>query len=195
MRVACVSQPEVRHRLPDGTVVRLRDLQPGEDAVVLEVFDGLGPRSRELRFLTPKPHLTAEDLRRLVAVDDRDHVAVVAMTAYGRAVGIARFVRTTDSPETAEAAVAVVDAWQGRGVGTTMVTHLMERARSLGLGHFRAVILRDNEPAVRLLHRAWAEVTREGFDRESVEFSISLAKPGRSRPPVRSPGTLKGPRP
>ena len=48
----------------------------------------------------------------------------------GRPVGVARLVRLRDDPETADVAVAVVDAWQARGVGTSLASSLVARARS-----------------------------------------------------------------
>jgi GNAT superfamily N-acetyltransferase len=193
MSVACSTPAAAAHRLRDGTDLCLRELEPGDRDTVLEVFAGLGPRSRELRFLTPKPRLTGPDLRALSAVDDRDHVAVVAEVPAEGAVGIARFVRTPEDPDVAEAAIAVVDAWQRRGVGTALAAALMERARSAGLRRFHAVILRDNKPALHLLHSALVDVERLALDRESAEFSLSLdePRPG-SRRPVRRTATLKG---
>ena len=55
--------------LPDGSEVMLRPLEPEDADLLLDLFDRLGPRSREQRFLTPKHRLTATDLRQLTAVD------------------------------------------------------------------------------------------------------------------------------
>ncbi len=99
---------------PDGAAVELRTLERDDHASVQEIFAGLGARSRELRFLTPKPRLTSADLRQLTAVDHHDHVAILAMTACdGRPIGVARFVRDRLHPDTADVAVAVVDALAG----------------------------------------------------------------------------------
>ena len=80
MSTTCLSptwQPTPPYR--DGA--ELRALDPGDEAAVLEVFAGLGPRSRELRFLTPKPRLSSADLHQLTAVDHHDHVAILAVSA------------------------------------------------------------------------------------------------------------------
>ena len=45
--------------------VRIRPLEDGETEPLLAVFDGLEPRSRELRFLAPKLRLTPTDLCQL----------------------------------------------------------------------------------------------------------------------------------
>ena len=104
---------------------------PGDVVTVQRVFDGLGARSRALRFLTAKPRLTSADLAALSDVDGRDRVALVARHD-GCAIGIARFVRDPEDPATAEVAVAVVDAWQDRWVGTRLAHALVDRARDAG---------------------------------------------------------------
>jgi RimJ/RimL family protein N-acetyltransferase len=158
-----------------GEAVELRTLEPGDRASVLEIFAGLGPRSRELRFLTPKPRLSSADLHQLTTVDHHDHVAIVAVSTHQhRPIGIARFVRDPKRPDTADVAVAVVDAWQDRGVGTLLATALTERAREVGVHRFTMVMDQDNEGAVRLLHRTDGEISRVAMDVQTAEFEVDL---------------------
>lgn len=166
----------------DGAAVAVRPLEPDDEATVLEVFAGLGARSRELRFLTPKPRLTSADLRRLTAVDHHDHVAVVAVSGCDqRPIGVARFVRDPDRPDTAEVAVAVVDAWQDHGVGTLLAAALTERAQEVGIRRLTMVMSHDNEAAVRLLHRSPGEISRLAIDAETAEFVVTLGASGARR--------------
>lgn len=159
--------------LPDGTEVVMRPLERHDDGPLRAVFAGMGARSRELRFMTPKTRLTEADVRQLTAVDHHDHEAVVAY-AGGLPVGVARLVRTPDEPATADVAVAVVDAWQSRGVGTALAVSLAARARELGIGRFSVLMAHDNEGAVRLMHRVLGDVEQATVDRETAEFVVSL---------------------
>ena len=152
----------------------LRPLEPHDEDLVLEVFEQLGPRSRELRFLTAKPTLTRADLRRLTAVDHVDHEAMVAFSADGHPVGVARLVRLRDDPETADVAVAVVDAWQARGVGTKLASSLVARAKELCIRRFSVLMAHDNEGAVRLMHRVLGDVEQVDMDGDTAEFVVSL---------------------
>ncbi len=157
----------------DGVSVRL--LEPADSAAVLAVFAGMSARSRLLRFLVAKPQLTAADVRRLVAVDRRDHVAVLATTVPDhQPVGIARFVRDGDDLESAELAVEVADAWQRRGVGTMLVTALVPRAIDVGVRRLSAIVAADNEAASRLLRRVAGDVTCLRADRGVAEYVVSL---------------------
>jgi ribosomal protein S18 acetylase RimI-like enzyme len=167
-----------RRRGAAHPTVMLRSLVPGEEAALLEVFSGLGPRSRFLRFLTAKPRLTAGDLRHLTAVDEHDHVAILAVSVDdGRAVGVARFVRPPDDPGSDDVAIAVVDRWQGRGIGTLLATALAGRAAELGVERLTLSMARDNHAVKGLLRRAGVSVEVHEQDRETTELTVHLELP------------------
>ena len=112
--------------LADGGLALLRPLERGAEDPVLAVFDGLSPRSRELRFLTGVPRLTKHMLTALTDVDSCRHVAWVALVD-GRPSGIARYVRVSD--DTAELAFEVVDAQHRRGLGLLLLDTVATLAR------------------------------------------------------------------
>ena len=173
--------------LPDGSTVVVRPLEPDDAGLVHAIFDQLSPRSRELRFLAPKHRLTAADVHQLTAVDHRDHEAVVALADDGSPLGVARFVRSDEDPETADVAVAVVDAWQSRGLGTVLAGALVKRATELRVRRFSVLMAHDNEAALRLLHRVLGDVDSATLDPEHAEFVVSLDRGHRG-----GRGVLKG---
>jgi hypothetical protein len=69
--------------------VHVRPLGRDEGALLDTVFTGLSPRSRYLRFHSPVHRLTESVRRSLLEVDGRDHVALVAVSQRGEALGIA----------------------------------------------------------------------------------------------------------
>jgi RimJ/RimL family protein N-acetyltransferase len=118
------------------------------------MFGRLSEASRTHRFLGPKPTLSDRDLARLTDVDHVDHVALAAIdTVDGSTVGVARFVRSSSQPETAEIACEVVDEWQGRGLGRQLAASLIERARCSSIHRLTASSFSDNLPALALLRR------------------------------------------
>jgi len=178
MSMSCLTRPCEPDPSSYLSRVELRQLEPGDRGAVLEVFAGLGSRSRELRFLTPKPRLTSADLGQLTDVDQHDHVAVLAVSApRGYPIGVARFVRDPKRPASADVAVAVVDAWQDRGVGTMLANALVRRALEVGVRRFTMAMAPHNEGAVRLLHRAPGEIERLAIDDDTAEFAITLRDP------------------
>jgi hypothetical protein len=66
-------------------------------------------------------------------------------------IGVARFVRLDDEPNVAEAAVTVLDAYQGKGLGTTLLRVLTEAARERGVDTFRAYVLGENRAVLKML--------------------------------------------
>jgi RimJ/RimL family protein N-acetyltransferase len=157
------------------STVAIRPLERGDRASLLEIFAGMGPRSRQRRFLTAKSRLTEQDLHGLTDVDQRDHIALVAISASsGRPIGVGRFVREQEDRTSADVALAVVDAWQNRGVGTLLARELSSRALALGLRQFTLAMHPDNRPVQRLLHRAPGLVTALSEDPHTLELSITL---------------------
>jgi GNAT superfamily N-acetyltransferase len=138
--------------------VAIRPLTPDDVAAVDAVFAGLSARGRHLRFHTPVARLTAAMRAALLDVDGGDRAALVAEVRrpgkWGRTpVGIARIVRTGAGE--AELAVAVVDGWQGRGVGRRLLTELGDLARDLGYDRLFGLVLPENGVAVALLQRVF----------------------------------------
>ena len=64
--------------------------------------------------------------------------------------------RDPGDPGAAEIAVTIADEWQGRGLGTALLTRLSDRARQEGIGRFTATVSADNVAMTRLLWKMGA---------------------------------------
>lgn len=123
---------ELRLRLRDESVVVVRPIRADDKQAIEAAFARLSEQSRYQRFMTSISELSGSQLRYLTEVDHHDHEALVAFDAEGEeGVAVARFVRLADG-HNAEAAVTVVDDWQGKGLGTALCNLLAERAREEG---------------------------------------------------------------
>ena len=125
--------------LRDGSAVVIRQVH--SDAPLLaDGFARLSAASRWMRLLRSKEKLSPAELRYSTKVDHHDHEALGALDERtGHRVGVARYVRHADDPQTAEIAVTVVNAWQGRGLGTELLTQLADCAHAEGIRRFTAL--------------------------------------------------------
>ncbi|HSK23169.1 MAG TPA: GNAT family N-acetyltransferase [Egicoccus sp.] len=165
-------------RLHDGRTVLLRPARPDDARLLTAWFAHLSPESRRLRFHADVVgYLTAEQVRALTQVDHRDHAAWVATTSTApeSVVGLATYDRLPSPPHTAEAAIAVLDAWQGLGVGTALLDVLAIVAGHHDIRVLRNYVLRRNRAMLRLLDELGAE--RQHLDRhvDLVELEVSEA--------------------
>ena len=169
------------HRLKDGTNVHLRLLRPSDGERLVAGFNELSPESRYRRFFSPMPKLPDSVLQRLLDVDDWDRLAIAADTpdahgAHAGGVGIARFFRLPEHPDTAEAAVAVVDHMHGRGLGKLLLSTLAAAARERGITTFRAEVLRTNNAMISLLEDFDGDAERV-VDGEIAVYHLDLPPP------------------
>ena len=158
--------------LRDGSRVLIRPVRRSDAPLLADGFARLGERSRQLRFLAPKDRLSADELRYLTDVDHYDHDAIAALDQAGHGVGIARYIRSAHDRQSAELAVTVVDAWQGRGFGGELVRQLSDRARQAGIARFTALVMADNAAIAGLLRSMSAELV--GRESANLEYEISL---------------------
>jgi RimJ/RimL family protein N-acetyltransferase len=159
--------------LRGGSTVLIRQVRAADAPLLADGFARLSARSRQMRFLGPKTTLSAAELRYLTEVDHHDHEALGALSpADGRGVGIARYIRDPADPEAAEIAVTIADDWQGRGLGTALLTRLSDRARQAGIGRFTATVSADNVAMIRLLWKMGAELA--GRSRGTADYEVAL---------------------
>lgn len=189
--------------LKTGDRVLIRPIRPDDKQRMLDAFERLSPESRYRRFFAATPRLRAGQLRYLTEVDHHTHEALAAVDPdTGEGLGIARFIRSPDDAAIAEIAVAVVDDWQRRGLGTALLHALAARAREEGVERFSAVVLAENEPILQLL-RGLGDVRVTGRDHgvvdllmdlpdggipESLRHTVRAAARGEIQPYARHPG-------
>ena len=141
-QIANYSAKEV---LKDGTPVDIRALRPSDEADMLAAIERTGPESLHSRFFILKRHFSEKERAFFMDVDFSKHVALAArVEEQGRAaiVGGGRYVVV--EPGQAEMAFVVVDAWQGRGIGSLLLRHLIKIAREHGMRELTAEVLSDN---------------------------------------------------
>lgn len=168
---------------PPGTEVALRDrtralirpIRPDDKHDLQLGLKRSSPETRYRRFMGPMTRFTDAQLRYLTEVDYDDHFAWVAIALDepgNPGMGVSRYVRDVAQPDAAEAAVAVVDAYQGKGLGTLLLEALALSALDAGIKRFVGTLLASNDAIHHLLEHLGA--TFGPVDHGEVAFQIEL---------------------
>ena len=138
----------------DGGVVAIRAIRPDDTGRLCEHFRNLSPTSAYFRFFSPKRRVSARELAGLTDIDFRRKVTLVAtvrIMGAARIIGLAQYVVDDDRRQRAQLACSVVDEYQGRGIGTLLMEHMLGIARANGIVEFAADVLGDNHTMLGLL--------------------------------------------
>jgi GNAT superfamily N-acetyltransferase len=154
--------------------VLVRPVQPDDKALFADAWEQFGSESRYRRFLGSKHELSPHDLAYFTEVDHVDHEAIGARDAEsGAGVGVARYVRLAERPAVAEAAVSVVDAWQGRGLGGELLQRLTGHALEHGVERFQASLFAYNRSMLALFEEV-GEVQVRDRGMGQIEIDVEL---------------------
>jgi RimJ/RimL family protein N-acetyltransferase len=166
--------------LRDGSEVLVRPVRPEDKPLFVAGWERFGEESRYERFMGLKQRLTTKELAFFTELDHADHEAIGAIEPRsGEGLGVARYVREPERPDAAEAAVAVIDAWQGRGLGGVLLRRLCARAAEQGITHFTASLFTANTAMLRAFERLGAvRVNQTAAGTMVVDIELPVAGPG-----------------
>jgi len=168
--------------LSDGGSVHIRPIRPS-DAPALDTFHRrLSPEAARRRFFGVKPTLSPAEIDRFTHVDHVSRVALVADLG-DALVGVARYDRDPDEHTDAEVAFVVLDADQGRGIGTVLLEHLAAAGRERGISRFVAETLPENRAMLSVFQSAGFE-ERTHRDRDGVSVEMHIEPTERTRAAV-----------
>ena len=140
--------------LRDGTPVVIRPIRPEDEPLIGDVMKSLSEESFSYRFCQQVVEMSHERLVRYCQVDYDRELAFVAVSfdqdGNERLVGDVRVIKQPDL-ENAEVAILVIDTWQGKGLGRTLMEYCLQVSREIGLKAVWMEILKEN---TRMLHLA-----------------------------------------
>jgi acetyltransferase len=131
----------------NGTTVVFRPLRPDDLDRELAFIAGLSDKTRYQRIHFSASDVSREEVARLLELDYVDQCAIGALVATptgDEIVGVSRYAREA-ARDTAECAIVVTDAWQGRGLGTELMRSLSQAARRQGIKCLTGSSLADNQ--------------------------------------------------
>jgi GNAT superfamily N-acetyltransferase len=166
----------VREILRDGTTVLIRAIRPDDKQRLLRHFESLSEKAVYFRFFGIKRTLSQDELRRLTEMDFANHVGLAATVGereHERFVGVGRYIRTDNRP-CAEVAFAVLDRYQGLGIGTLLLKHLAAIARRNGISEFVANVLGSNHQMLEVFANSGFP-SHTSYDAGVVHVSLNIA--------------------
>jgi acetyl coenzyme A synthetase (ADP forming)-like protein len=160
--------------LRDGGTLRLRPPTAADTDALTDFLGGLSERSLYLRFHgapTVRPALV-EPFVEPDWIEQGALVGTLAADGGEQIVALASYSRLRD-PAVAEAAFAVADQHQRRGIGTRLLEQLAARAAAAGIERFVAAVIADNAPMLRVFEDAGFGVSR-ALDRGTFEVTFPI---------------------
>ncbi len=157
----------------DDTTLAIRVIAASDFALEKAFIDGLSQQTAYLRLLSirkPQP----EEIARFTDIDPKREmawIAVATVDGHDTMCGVARYVRDGD---TAEWAIVLTDAWQGRGLGDKLLRKLIASARQAGIAVLSDVTFATNTAMLGLARKLGFALTREARDATLTRMTLRL---------------------
>jgi GNAT superfamily N-acetyltransferase len=160
--------------LRDGRRVEIRALKPEDRQAMIAAVDRASAQSLYRRFFAAKRTFSDREADFFVNIDFVNHVALLAVADEGGKPAIAgagRYIVVRAG--VAELAFTVIDEYQGKGLGSALMRHLILVAIASGLSELIAEVLPENRPMLRLFEKIGGHARRE---RGVVHVTLDLAQ-------------------
>ena len=139
-----------------GLKIFLRPVKMSDEHLLKDFFYSLSGDSMYHRFISTRTDMPHDRLQRYVAIDYTKEMVILAvlqMDDQERIVGLGQYF-VDENSHTAEVAFVVIDTYQGRGIGSELLSYLTYLAKKNGLHGFTAEALMDNKAMLQIFEKA-----------------------------------------
>jgi acyl-CoA hydrolase/RimJ/RimL family protein N-acetyltransferase len=135
-----------------GLRISLRPIKITDEHLLKDFFYSLSQDSMYHRFVSTRKDMHHDRLQRFSVIDYTKEMVILATVGEGGKEIIAGMGQyfIDEATHTAEVAFVVRDSFQGRGIGTELLSYLTYLAKKAGLHGFSAQVLADNRPMLQL---------------------------------------------
>jgi len=140
----------------------LRPVKISDEPLLKDLFYSLSEDSMYRRFISARKDMPHERLQKFVIIDyTKEMIILAVLPEEGKEtiVGVGQYA-IHETSHTAEVAFAVRDDYQGKGIGTTLLTYLTYLAKRQGLLGFRAEVLVENRPMMNLFEKMGFDIKK-----------------------------------
>jgi acetyltransferase len=163
-------------QLNDGTDIVVRPIRPEDAEIEARFVRELSPEAKYFRFMNSLQELSQEMLVRFTQIDYHNEMALIAVCnsdGVEEQVGVARYTTNLDK-KSCEFALAVSDAWAGRGIGHHLMKNLMEVARDRDLEKMEGQVLSNNHRMLQLMQNLNFKISNDPDDNAIKHVEIQL---------------------
>lgn len=168
-----------RWAMKNGSKFEIRPIHLDDEERMIQFHRGLSERSIYMRYfesLSLAVRTAHSRLARICFADPQRESVLVAVYLDPRSgeqkiVAVGRLSKLAD-PRHAEVALLVLDDFQGCGLGTELMRHLIQAARNQNITRIQAEMLRDNTAIQRVLKKFGFRLRL--IDPRSVRAVLSL---------------------
>ncbi|KTW00270.1 GCN5 family acetyltransferase [Sphingomonas yabuuchiae] len=132
-----------------GTVLHVRPAREEDEPAFAAFFAKVSPEDLRFRFLTSVRVVSHERLSGMIRANDATSESLIAFDDGGSIVAAA-MLAGNDIAKTAEVAVAIRRDMKARGIGWTLLDHLVGHAKRKGYHTIEALEDRDNQSAITI---------------------------------------------
>jgi RimJ/RimL family protein N-acetyltransferase len=167
---------EKSYTLKNGEPVTVRSVRPDDRLRVRRAFEALEPETVYHRFHGPKRALAETDLDRVVDVDYRRSLSLLATIVRQDeeiVIGGAQYVGLAQPHDHAEIAFTIEEDFQNNGLATILLRELGAIARQNGFVAFEAFVLQNNRAMLKVFERSGFAISKR-IEGDSVTVQLTL---------------------
>jgi acetyltransferase len=179
-RLAILPYPQELERCVDSALgpLTLRPIRPEDAQAHQDFFHALSPEDVHFRMFGQMRDLSAAQLARFTLIDYAREMAFIATwlrAGKEETLGVARVVIDPDNVD-GEFAIVVRSDLKGRGLGTLLMTRLLDYCRARGLILLRGTALPDNTGMHALARRCGFEVGKAADGNVGMRLNLLSGK-------------------
>jgi len=161
--------------LRDGRTITIRAQRPDDLDGWRAALARTSAETLRFRFFAVKREVSEKEAHYFLDIDFVKHVALVAVADEdGRPTLIGGGRYYVVEPGKAEIAFGLIDEYQGKGIGSALLRHLVAIAREAGLRELVAEVLTGNLPTLKVFERSGLAMNTR---REGAVVHVTLRYP------------------
>ena len=156
--------------------VLIRPISPDDAKLEQDFINNLSDQSKNYRFLGGRAPLSIKELIALCNIDYDSKMAFIALIDdgdQGTVIGVSRYA-IDKNYGSFEFAITVADAWQNKGLGTLLMKHLIDYARSHEIKQIYSIDLASNYKMRALANELGMKNNIDPNDANQIIYSLTL---------------------